>query len=149
MVTTMDTNRFRPAALGALTLFAGLAMLPATTPGAEAQADDPVVLYEPCDFCEAPDPGDPVPFDDGVLLAIDSDDDGLSDGDGLTGVEEADRGTDPQGPYWPDSDGDGLQDDHEEFNGTDPYNPDTDGDGFGDGQEVADGTDPLDAGGGV
>jgi hypothetical protein len=48
-----------------------------------------------------------------------------------------------------DSDGDGLFDsDETNVYGTDPNNPDTDGDGIDDGQEVFDGTDPLSAPGG-
>lgn len=43
----------------------------------------------------------------------------------------------------PDRDNDGLYDDDEtDVYGTDPNNPDTDGDGIDDGQEVFDGTDP-------
>ena len=87
-----------------------------------------------------------------------------TDGDGLTDVEEAALGTDPEQS---DTDGDGLADgaevnshgtnpvvadtdedgltDGEEVNshGTDPLRADTDGDGSSDGEEVADGTDPL------
>ena len=45
-----------------------------------------------------------------------------------------------------DSDGDGLYDDDEtDIYGTDPTKADTDGDGVDDGQEVYDGTDPLDS----
>lgn len=45
----------------------------------------------------------------------------------------------------PDSDGDGLSDEHEYQIGTDPNSPDTDGDGLGDGDEVnLHHTDPLD-----
>jgi hypothetical protein len=48
-----------------------------------------------------------------------------------------------------DRDGDGLFDsDETNVYGTDPDNPDTDGDGIDDGQEVFDGTDPLTPNGG-
>ncbi len=42
-----------------------------------------------------------------------------------------------------DSDQDGLNDEMEEFYGTDPNNPDTDGDGHNDGNEVSRGYNPL------
>src|SRR5262245_21756316 len=49
----------------------------------------------------------------------------------------------------PDRDEDGLYDDDEtDVYGTNPDNPDTDGDGIDDGQEVYDGTDPLTPNGG-
>jgi hypothetical protein len=50
----------------------------------------------------------------------------------------------------PDGDGDGLYDD-DEWNvyGTDPYTYDTDGDGIGDGEEVYNGTDPTVANGSI
>lgn len=58
-----------------------------------------------------------------------------SDGDGLTNLEEIDRGTDPNNP---DSDNDGLMDGDEAKNrGTDPLNRDTDGDTLADGEEVS------------
>jgi hypothetical protein len=65
------------------------------------------------------------------------------DGDGLTDVEEAEIGSDPQVA---DTDGDGLRDGQEvDPYGTDPLDADTDDDGLGDGVEVdAFGTDPLD-----
>ena len=72
----------------------------------------------------------------GVIVALDSDGDGLSDADEIT------RGTDPTNP---DSDGDGLTDGDEVYVYlTDPLNPDTDGDGLTDDAEVALGTDPND-----
>ena len=44
-----------------------------------------------------------------------------------------------------DSDGDGMDDEYEQFRGTDPHNRDTDGDGFSDGDEVRiHKTDPCD-----
>ena len=43
----------------------------------------------------------------------------------------------------PDSDGDGLDDDEEDFYGTDPLDPDTDDDGVADGDEVAAGRNPT------
>src|SRR4051812_21673609 len=44
----------------------------------------------------------------------------------------------------PDSDGNGLYDDDESFlYGTDPFGYDSDGDGVGDGEEVYNGTNPL------
>jgi hypothetical protein len=89
---------------------------------------------------------------------VDSDDDGLTDGeeialgsdpfdadsddDGLTDGQEVDvYGTDPLDP---DSDDDGLTDGEEVALGTDPLDPDSDDDGLTDGEEVALGTDPLD-----
>jgi hypothetical protein len=146
----------RRAAFGALA-FAALALLPATSSGAAAQ-DDMVDIFEGCNYCEQPDPGDPVPFDDSVLYAMDSDNDGLSDG------EERDYGSSPDNP---DTDGDGVGDGTEvinhagnplltdsdddglsdlgEFNWhTDPWNRDSDGDRLPDGDEVSrDGTDPT------
>ncbi len=64
------------------------------------------------------------------------------DGDGLTGTQEDEIGTDPDNP---DTDGDGLDDGDEVARGTDPLDGDTDGDGFSDGTEVNElGSDPLD-----
>ena len=63
------------------------------------------------------------------------------DGDGLTNLQEQQRGTDPRNP---DTDGDGLSDGQEvNARGTSPTNPDTDGDGLKDGEEVGRGTNPL------
>lgn len=45
-----------------------------------------------------------------------------------------------------DSDGDGLQDEHEVLYGTNPTNPDTDGDGFPDGDEIERFFSPLGSG---
>jgi hypothetical protein len=74
-----------------------------------------------------------------------------SDLDGYHDGEEIDAGTDPLDPDSipgadvSDSDADGLYDaDETDVYGTDPFNPDSDGDGVDDGQEVFDGTDPLD-----
>ena len=64
-----------------------------------------------------------------------------SDGDGLTDLQEADLGTDPNNP---DTDGDGVSNVDEVACNTDPLNPDTDGDGDDDGLEKAFGSDPLD-----
>lgn len=56
-----------------------------------------------------------------------------SDGDGLTNLQEYQRGTDPRKA---DSDGDGLSDGVEVALGTNPLNADTDGDGLSDSAEV-------------
>ena len=68
-----------------------------------------------------------------------------TDGDGLNDDVEEAEGTDPANP---DTDGDGLSDGEEIIPGggtmTDPLDPDTDGDGADDGDEVEAGTDPLD-----
>jgi hypothetical protein len=125
-------------------LLAGLILLSATTPGAAAQADDPVI-FESCDYCEAPEPGDPVPFDDSVLYAMDSDGDGLSDGEEIN--------TYLTSPDIADYDGDGLTDgDEVHVYHTHPALSDTDGDGypdafelFGDENGQCFGGDPLDA----
>src|SRR5690606_14213598 len=53
------------------------------------------------------------------------------DGDGLTNLEESQRGTNPTNP---DSDGDGLSDGEE--TDTDPLDPDSDGDTLPDGAET-------------
>ena len=68
------------------------------------------------------------------------------DGDGLTGAEEADLGTDPNDP---DTDGDGMDDGYEHAHGLDPLNPedaflDTDSDGFTNFEEYLLRSDPLD-----
>jgi hypothetical protein len=69
-----------------------------------------------------------------LVVAVDSDGDGLGDRD------EAVLGTDP---LRQDSDADGLPDGDEVLRGTDPVRADSDGDGLGDGDEVARGTNPL------
>ena len=61
------------------------------------------------------------------------------DNDGLTDVEEDQKGTDP---FNPDSDGDGVKDGQEVKDGTDPNKADSDGDGLTDGEEKDHGTDP-------
>ena len=61
------------------------------------------------------------------------------DNDGLTDVEEDQKGTDPLNP---DSDGDGVKDGQEVKDGTDPNKADSDGDGLTDGEEKGHGTDP-------
>lgn len=76
-----------------------------------------------------------------VADQADTDADGRSDaaedvdGDGLTALQEQERGTDPLTADL-DGDGDGLNDDAERRVGLDPANPDTDGDGVGDADEV-------------
>ena len=92
-----------------------------------------------------PQPPDPLPSVPPIpalaafvfSIDLDSDDDGLLDG------EEIALGTDPDDP---DSDDDGLTDGEEVLvYGTDPLDPDTDDDGLTDGDEVnLYGTDPLD-----
>ncbi len=67
-----------------------------------------------------------------VLTALDSDRDGLPDGN------------DPNSGMY-DTDSDGLSDRFERDLGTSPTHPDTDGDLIPDGQEVRDGTNPRDA----
>ena len=62
------------------------------------------------------------------------------DNDGLYGVEETARTTNPMDA---DSDGDGLGDGEEVARGLDPTNADADGDGWSDGYEVAVEADPL------
>ena len=94
-----------------------------------------------------------------VLIPNDSDDDGLpdeyeigngldpnnpddagqdADSDGLSNLEEFERGTNPRSA---DSDGDGLIDSEEESLGSDPLLADSDGDRLTDGEELALGTD--------
>lgn len=64
-----------------------------------------------------------------------------ADGDGLSDVDEATHGTDPNHP---DSDDDGVQDGGEVNAGTDPLDADSDDDGHNDFEELELGTDPLD-----
>ena len=68
-----------------------------------------------------------------------TDEDEDDDNDGLTDVEEDQKGTDPLNP---DSDGDGVKDGQEVKDGTDPNKADSDGDGLTDGEEKGHGTDP-------
>jgi hypothetical protein len=94
---------------------------------------------------------------------------GDEDGDGLTNLEEFQRGTNPKawdsdgdgmGDLWEivnamnplssedgtqDADGDGLSNREEYKRNTDLFNPDSDGDGSSDGNEIAAGTDPNSA----
>ena len=74
-----------------------------------------------------------------IALAVDTTD---TDEDGLTDLEEAELGTDPE---LADSDSDGISDGEEVEFGTNPLASDTDGDGYSDGEEVLEGTSPLDA----
>jgi len=72
-----------------------------------------------------------------VMTTLDSDSDGLLDGDELAHGSRTDL---------PDTDGDGLNDGDEVHTyGTSPTAADTDGDGSNDGDEVAAGTDPHSA----
>ena len=81
-----------------------------------------------------PEPTQPIQPPEQVNLPTDSDGDGLSD------IEEAQLGTNPNSA---DTDKDGLIDYEEaKIYHTDPKNPDTDGDSFLDGQEVKGGYDP-------
>ena len=90
------------------------------------------------------DPFDPDVNDNGILdgYEVDSDGDGLSDGEEFYIYETQ---TFPGGGFLnPDSDGDGLSDGAEVYEyKTSPTNSDSDGDGFSDGAEVAVGTDPT------
>jgi hypothetical protein len=79
----------------------------------------------------------------------DTDDDSVSDGPDncpfVANADQADFDSDSRGDVCdPDPDGDGLSNIEEAEYGTDPNNADTDGDGASDGAEVAAGTDPLD-----
>lgn len=64
-----------------------------------------------------------------------------TDGDGVSDGAEVKRTPAPTHPLWPDTDGDGLRDGLETT--TDPLNVDSDGDGFSDGQEVFHGSNPA------
>jgi len=80
---------------------------------------------------------------DGSNPAVDPDPASLdTDADGLTDGEEADLGSDPA---LADSDADGLDDGDEVTAGTDATNKDSDSDGYEDADELSAGTDPLDA----
>jgi len=87
---------------------------------------------------------DLVEFVNGTSLSDDTDDVGTdTDGDGLSDVDEAYWGTDPN---LVDTDGDNLSDNEElSTHGTDPTLADTDGDGFNDDVEITEGTDPTSA----
>ena len=71
-----------------------------------------------------------------------------SDGDGLS--DDFENKYESQDPFYPydtgqDLDGDGLTSLQEAFFGTDPENPDTDGDGYSDVTEIRAGSDPSDS----
>ena len=102
-----------------------------------------------------------------ITAITDCDNDGLTDAEEITGVDDPLTPADPAGnttdPTDPDTDGDGVTDGQEALDGTDPNNSceylessitlpqdevylaaDCDGDGVTNGQEVIDGTDALD-----
>ncbi len=89
--------------------------------------------------------GDGIPDDYEIAHGLNPNDptDALEDPDhdGLTNLQEYQRGTDPHNP---DTDGDGLPDGLEVKLGTNPLAYDTDGGGVGDGLEAQAGTNPLD-----
>lgn len=70
-------------------------------------------------------------YNNGTIL--DSDADGIDDGDEYSGDDNIRPPTDPLNP---DSDGDGLEDDFEIEHGLDPNNADSDGDSTEDGNEI-------------
>ena len=87
--------------------------------------------------------GLPDPWETEHFNGLGEDDSGDADEDGLTNLQEYNKGTDPNDP---DSDGDGLED-GPEFNihSTNPSVPDSDGDGLTDGEEINSyATDPND-----
>ena len=97
-------------------------------------------VTEPISFESRPEagqlPAEETPAVPGPALAVLD-----SDGDGLSDIEEASLGTDPNKA---DTDGDGLFDKEEvKIWGSDPLNPDTDGDGISDGQAVRRGIHPV------
>ena len=102
-----------------------------------------------------------------ITATTDCDNDGLTDAEEITGVDDPSTPADPAGnttdPTDPDTDGDGVTDGQEALDGTDPNNSceylessitlpqdevylaaDCDGDGVTNGQEEIDGTDALD-----
>ncbi len=89
--------------------------------------------------------GDGLPdtFEEANSLDPDDPSDALADpdGDGLTNLEEFERGT---STYAADTDADGIPDGEEALGALDPTNPDTDGDGLVDGEELLLGTNPFD-----
>ena len=70
-------------------------------------------------------------------LNPDTDGDGLTDGEEVSGEKNTKYGNEPTDPTNPDSDGDGLCDLCEIDGGTNPNAADTDGDGLTDGDELS------------
>ena len=102
-----------------------------TADDAEVQDDDPEDVNQGSDI-QAPAPD----VDPDEVQEPNAD----WDNDGLTNLQEAFIGSDPNNP---DSDGDGLNDSEEFTQGTSVFLSDSDGDGLNDADEVADGINPT------
>ena len=125
-----------------------------TSPSMLPTAEATIAIGDTLDLALSPEDagGDRSDGSDGSFFSMVIEESTDSDGDGLDDLWEDEHFGDNSGTVEPsdvtpqdgtgDPDGDGLDNEGEETNGTDPNNPDSDDDGFTDNEEVTNGSDP-------